>query len=93
MSPFESFDALLRSHFALRRSVSKRDAKNIEEKIQDFIRQGPEIGAILSRADQRKVAQSILDYWVAQMIVLAPEQVDYSRSPGRRGSRAGREKP
>src|SRR5262245_12748669 len=80
MSPFESFDALLRAHFALRRSVSKRDATNIKEQIQDFIRQAPEVGAILGRSDQRKVAQSILDYWVAQLIVLAPEQVDYSDS-------------
>jgi uncharacterized protein YjbI with pentapeptide repeats len=80
MSPFESFDALLRAHFALRRSVSKRDATAIKEQIHDFIREAPEVGAILNRLDQRKVAQSILDYWVAQLIVLAPDEVDYSES-------------
>src|SRR5262245_1401197 len=70
-APYQTLDALRDAHSALRRSLSgASDAQGCagrEEKIRSFLIGACNAGLFLADAKERRVAQSIIDYWNAEL--------------------------
>jgi WD40 repeat protein len=66
-APFESFATLISTHTELLKSELSQDESTrpgFIERVNEFIRRGVQTGTILDDNDQRRTAQSLLNYWV-----------------------------
>jgi WD40 repeat protein len=65
--PFDSFATLINAHTELLKvEISQNDSTrpHFIEQVNEFIRRGTQTGTLLYDTDQRRTAQSLLNYWV-----------------------------
>lgn len=74
---FTSLAALRNAHEELRQAHRQQgNSAEMLERITDFIREGRAVGALLDDAEQRGLAQSLLDYWSATLYRAGQEPPD-----------------
>src|SRR5262245_4216408 len=72
---FESLDALRAAHAALLGAVSpERLSARDEERVREFLDRAGATGAILDAPADRRLAQGLIDYWVASLLTDNPDQ-------------------
>jgi S1-C subfamily serine protease len=85
---FESLDALRAAHAALLNGISaERLSAKDEERVRDFLERAAATGTILDAPADRRLAQGLIDYWVASLLTDKPDQADTAGGPARAVSR------
>lgn len=81
VAPFTSLDAMRDAHIALLEAPGPEGPASFGERVELFLRKGATTGGFLDRRDDRRAAQSMLDYWLADRYRAGDLSLDVELAP------------